>query len=109
MLPALESNDAPVSTGTPPLILVVDDDRANLESVERTFVKEGYRVQTADDGGRALEMVRAEAPQLLVTDLMMASMDGVSLLRAVKAVAPEVEVVLMTAYGTVEGAVAAMR
>jgi len=109
MLPALESSDARQQTGTPPLILVVDDDRANLESVERTFVKEGYRVQTADDGAQALEMVRAETPQLLVTDLMMASMDGVSLLRAVKALAPEVEVVLMTAYGTVEGAVAAMR
>ena len=54
-------------------------------------------------------MVRRDRPDVVVTDLMMPGMGGGELLRAVKAIAPEVEVVLMTAFGTVEGAVAAMK
>ncbi len=100
-----ESNAAAAA----PAVLVVDDDRSNLESVERIFAKEGYRVRTAADGSTALELVRAEPPQVVVTDLAMPGLDGAALLKAIKAIAPQVEVVLMTAYGTVEGAVAAMR
>ncbi len=92
-----------------PSILVVDDDRSNLDSIERVFAREGYRVRTAADGLAALELIRAERPDVLVSDLMMPGLDGASLLRTVKAMAPEVEVVLMTAYGTVETAVAAMK
>ncbi len=92
-----------------PLVLVVDDDHSNLESVGRIFEKEGCRVATAAGGEAALARVRAEAPQVVITDLAMPGMDGVALLKAVKAIAPHVEVVLMTAYGTVEGAVAAMK
>ena len=92
-----------------PSILVVDDDRSNLESIERVFAREGYRVRTAPDGLAALDLIRAERPDVLVSDLMMPGLDGASLLRTVKAMAPEVEVVLMTAYGTVETAVAAMK
>ena len=92
-----------------PSILVVDDDRSNLESVERIFAKEGFAVRTAGDGQAALELVRAARPDVIVSDLMMPGLDGAALLRTVKAMAPEVEVVLMTAYGTVEAAVAAMK
>jgi two-component system response regulator HydG len=90
-------------------VLVVDDDRSNLESVERIFAKEGYRVRTASDGAAALEIIRSDPPSVVVTDLAMPGLDGVALLKAIKTVAPQVEVVLMTAYGTVEGAVAAMK
>ncbi len=100
-------SDAESRDGSP--VLVVDDDRSNLESVERIFAKEGFRVRTASDGAQALEAVRREPPAVVVTDLAMPGMDGVSLLRAVKALSPETEVVLMTAYGTVEGAVEAMK
>ncbi len=92
-----------------PLVLIVDDERSNLDSLERTFAKEGWRVLTAESGARALEQLRRERVAVMVTDLMMPGMGGDELLRAARAVSPETEVVLMTAYGTVETAVAAMK
>ncbi|HET9555320.1 MAG TPA: sigma-54 dependent transcriptional regulator, partial [Anaeromyxobacteraceae bacterium] len=93
----------------PPLVLIVDDERPNLESLEKIFAREGWRVALAASGAEALEALRRERPAVVVTDLMMPGMGGDSLLRAVKAIAPETEVVLMTAHGTVESAVAAMK
>ncbi|BDG08977.1 sigma-54-dependent transcriptional regulator [Anaeromyxobacter paludicola] len=93
----------------PPLILIVDDERSNLESLQRIFEREGWRVLTASSGPEALDALRRERPSVVVTDLMMPGMSGESLLRAARTVAPESEVVLMTAYGTVEAAVSAMK
>ena len=90
-------------------ILVVDDEQANLDSLERIFAREGYRVLLAPGGERAVELLRSEPVDVVLTDLMMPGISGQELLRAVRAVAPEVEVVLMTAYGTVEAAVLAMK
>jgi two-component system response regulator HydG len=92
-----------------PAILVVDDDPSNLESLERIFAKEGWRALLAKDGQSALDYVRRERVGVVVTDLSMPGMSGTDLLRGVKAISPETEVVLMTAYGTVEVAVAAMK
>jgi two-component system response regulator HydG len=91
------------------VILIVDDERSNLESLERTFAREGWPVRTAASGAEALDVLRRERVAVLVTDLMMPGMDGEELLRAARAVSPETEVVLMTAYGTVEAAVSAMK
>jgi two-component system response regulator HydG len=90
-------------------VLVVDDERSNVESLEKIFVREGMRVLTAVDARRALEVVRSHRVHVVLTDLMMPGTTGLELLRAVRQVAPEVEVVLMTAYGSVEVAVTAMR
>ncbi len=92
-----------------PLVLIVDDERSNLESLGKIFEREGWRVALASSGPEALEALRRERVAAVVTDLMMPGMSGDELLRAVKAVSPETEVVLMTAYGTVETAVAAMK
>ena len=92
-----------------PALLVVDDEPANLDSLERIFSREGYRVLLAATGAAALDTLRREPVDVVLTDLMMPGISGQELLRAVRAVAPEVEVVLMTAYGTVEAAVAAMK
>ncbi len=92
-----------------PLILVADDERSNVDSLSRIFTKEGWRVATADSGAQALDVLRREHVAVLVTDLMMPGMSGEALLRAARAVSPETEVVLVTAYGTVEGAVSAMK
>ena len=92
-----------------PLVLIVDDERPNLESLGKIFEREGWRVAQATSGAEALELARREHPSVVVTDLMMPGMSGESLLRALKAVSPEIEVVLMTAFGTVETAVAAMK
>ena len=96
-------------TGSQPSLLIVDDERANLDSLERIFSREGYRTHLAGDGQAALDLLRREPVDVVLTDLMMPGLSGAELLRAVRAVAPEVEVVLMTAFGTVEAAVAAMK
>ena len=93
----------------PATLLVVDDEQANLDSLERVFSREGYRVLLAAKGETALLLLRNEPVDVVLTDLMMPGMSGQELLRAVKAVAPEAETVLMTAYGTVEAAVSAMK
>jgi two-component system response regulator HydG len=90
-------------------VLVVDDDQANLESVARIVEKEGLATITASNGAQALESLRRPEVAVIITDLMMPGMDGQELLRAARAMRPDVEVVLMTAYGTVETAVSAMR
>jgi len=92
-----------------PLVLIVDDERSNLESLARIFEREECAVALAESGTAALEIVRRDRPAVVVTDLMMPGMSGEELLRAVKALAPEIEVVVMTAHGTVETAVAAMK
>ncbi len=90
-------------------LLVVDDEASNLESLERIFSREGYRVLTASSGRRALELARAHRVHVVLTDLMMPGMTGMELMKALETVAPDASVVLMTAYGTIETAVEAMR
>ncbi|HMR77423.1 MAG TPA: sigma-54 dependent transcriptional regulator, partial [Polyangiaceae bacterium] len=115
--PCDNSSDAPkpreVTPVPPPAdavtVLVVDDEPSNVESLRKIFEREGMRVLTADGPKNALEQVRTHRIQVLLTDLMMPGINGVELLRATKEVAPDTEVVLMTAYGTVETAVQAMR
>ena len=92
-----------------PTLLVVDDEPSNLESLERIFAREGLAVVTAPDGREGLEVLRKRRVDVLLTDLMMPNVTGVDLLKAARQVSPETEVVLMTAYGTVETAVEAMR
>ena len=90
-------------------VLVVDDERSNVESLEKIFLKENMRVLVANDAKHALDQVRNHRVQVVLTDLMMPGTTGLELLRAIKQVQPDVEVVLMTAYGSVEAAVSAMR
>ncbi len=90
-------------------VMVVDDDRANLDSVCRIFQKEGVTTVAASGGQEALELLRRPEIGVVVTDLMMPGVDGQALLKAARAMRPDVEVVLMTAYATVETAVNAMR
>ena len=103
----------PATNGPPPgdgaTILVVDDERSNVESLEKIFQRENMRVLTAFDAKEGLEVLRQHKVHVVLTDLMMPGTTGLELLRAVKQVSPEVEVVLMTAYGSVEAAVSAMR
>ncbi|HEX9622295.1 MAG TPA: response regulator, partial [Polyangiaceae bacterium] len=108
-------DSAPRATGEPRAteqdltVLVVDDEPSNLESLERIFQREGMRVLTADSAKQALALARKHRVEVVLTDLMMPGTNGVELLRALHEVSPDVEVVMMTAYGTVETAVQAMR
>ena len=92
-----------------PTLLVVDDDPSNLDSLRIVFEREGYQVLCARGGHEALEHVRGGEVDVVLTDLMMPGMSGLELLKGIKTLDPLVEVVLMTAYGTVERAVEAMR
>ncbi len=92
-----------------PVILIVDDEPNNLMSLQKIFTKEGMRVFTADGAKRALTCLRQQRVHVVLTDLMMPGPSGVDLLKAVKEVSPTTQVLLMTAYGTVETAVTAMR
>ncbi|HSK02728.1 MAG TPA: sigma-54 dependent transcriptional regulator [Kofleriaceae bacterium] len=101
-----ELNRAPADAG---IILVVDDEPAIVESLTKIFRREGITVLSATDGNAGLDLLRKHRVHVLLTDLMMPQTTGMDLLRASKTIAPETEVVLMTAYGTVETAVDAMK
>ncbi len=90
-------------------ILVVDDDASNRVTLERILGREGYDVSHSANGRDAMEQFRATAADMVVTDLKMPGMSGIELLKALRAVDPDIEVVVMTAYGTVETAVEAMK
>jgi len=92
-----------------PHILIVDDE-ANVRKVLGTLLEQsGYATTRADSGEAALDLVRASDPDLVVTDLKMPGMDGLELLRRLRDDFPEIPVVLLTAHGTVENAVEAMK
>jgi two-component system response regulator HydG len=90
-------------------LLVADDDPAVRQSLERTLAREGYTVVLAPDGHAALERVRLGGIDLVLADLKMPGLNGLELLREVKAVSPDLDVVLLSAFGTVEEAVKAMK
>jgi two-component system response regulator HydG len=98
--------DIPADAG---IVLVVDDEPAIVESLSKIFRREGLNVLSATDGSAGLDILRKHRVGVLLTDLMMPNTSGMDLLRAAKTIAPEAEVVLMTAYGTVETAVDAMK
>ncbi len=90
-------------------LLLVDDESAHLESLQRIFRREGYHILTAADGKTALDLLRQHHVHVMLTDLVMPGMDGSELLRASRTVSPETEVVIMTAFGTIEAAVESMK
>ncbi|OGL14171.1 MAG: Fis family transcriptional regulator [Candidatus Rokubacteria bacterium RIFCSPLOWO2_12_FULL_71_22] len=93
----------------PATLLVADDDPGLRESLERTLTREGFHVVLASDGNAALERLRGGGIDLVLTDLKMPGLTGIEVLRAAKAIAPDVDVILLTAFGTVEEAVRAMK
>ena len=90
-------------------VLVVDDDREMVGMLEETLGEAGYRVQTADSGANALKVVSREWPDLVISDLRMSGMTGHQLQTALKRVAPDLPIVIITAFGSIQTAVEAMR
>ncbi len=90
-------------------IAIVDDEPANLESIERILKSDGATVSTFLDPESALVYLRTSAVDLIITDLRMNNWSGMDLLEAVKLLDPSIEIIMMTAYGTVEVAVEAMK
>jgi two-component system response regulator HydG len=99
----------PMADAATPTLLVADDDPAVRQSLERALTREGYAVEMAPDGQAALERLKAGGIDLVLSDLRMPGLTGLELLREVKAVAPDVDLIMLTAFGTVEEAVRAMK
>jgi DNA-binding NtrC family response regulator len=90
-------------------ILIADDEANARTALAELLRDEGYLVETAADGFKALPKLEDFGPDLLLTDLKMPGMDGLDLMRKAREVDPEMVAVVMTAYGAVDTAVAAMR
>ncbi|MFP4477446.1 MAG: sigma-54-dependent transcriptional regulator [Desulfatibacillaceae bacterium] len=90
-------------------ILVVEDDSMALANLEHILTREGYRVTAVDSGERALVLLEEREFDLVLTDLKMRHVDGLRVLARAKEEQPLTEVVMITAYATVDTAVEAMR
>lgn len=90
-------------------ILIVEDDMALREALEDTLDMAGYEVQVASDGREALEVLDTITVSMVVSDVQMSRMDGHALLKNIKNRWPDLPVLLMTAYGTIQKAVDSMR
>jgi two-component system NtrC family response regulator len=90
-------------------ILVIDDDESLRRVLEYNLAQEGYAVLTASSGEQGLDLLRKEGADLVVTDVRMPGMDGLQVLEGVRKVDPNVQVIILTAFGTIEMAVEAMK
>ena len=106
---ALRQGDSFTGSEALATILVADDEPGMRESVARALRREGFHVISAEDGAAALATLRKSAVDLLIADLRMPGLDGLELLRAVRLLAPETEVIVLSGHGTVEEAVEAMK
>jgi len=89
--------------------LVVEDDQRMRELLKELLEREGYSVETAPDGGSAFELLQGKAFDIVITDLKMPDVDGTAVLEKAKELHPDALVIVITAYGTVESAVEAMK
>jgi two-component system, NtrC family, response regulator PilR len=85
-------------------ILIVDDEQSYRQLLTLVFNDDGYRIRTAVNGRDALEALKKEPADLIISDVRMPDMDGIEMLRAVRETLPDVGVVLMTAFASVETA-----
>jgi ATP-dependent Lon protease len=90
-------------------VLVVDDEEIARTNLEYILHKEGHQVSTAANGLEALEQVKAQEFDVVLTDLKMEKMDGLQLLESVKQIAPHTEIIMVTGYATVSTAVDALK
>ncbi len=90
-------------------ILIVDDDPFNLDLLEQELTDKGYVIERANSGEEALKKVESFQPELILLDYMMPGMNGVEVLKEIRKTGNDVPVVMITAYGTIERAVQAIK
>jgi len=90
-------------------VLIVDDEAIIRESLRDWLSDVGYQVLTAENGHQALGIIEKEKPGIVIADLVMPGMDGIELLKRAKEISPGIEVIIITAYGSIPTAISAMR
>ena len=92
-----------------PAILLVDDEEAIVRSLSGSLEDEGYALVTAQDGARAIDIIKTQPIDIIFLDIWLPGMDGLETLKAIKEYDPSLEVVIMTGHGTVNTAVQAVK
>jgi len=95
-------------TAASPLLLIVDDDQVARELLAETLGREGYRVRVAGGGEEALALAGAEPFDMALVDLRMPDLDGLAVLKQLAMIQPDLPVVILTAFATIETAIAAV-
>jgi len=90
-------------------IMVIDDEPLMRVTIRDALIAEGYKVVTAETGRKGLDLFRNNQTDILITDLKLPDMDGIQILKEVKTRNPEAQVIVITAYGSVDSAVTAMK
>ena len=90
-------------------VLVVDDEAIIRESLRDWLSDVGHQVLIAENGHQALEIIEKEKPSIAIVDLVMPGMDGIELLKRAKEISPSIEVIIITAYGSIPTAITAMK
>jgi DNA-binding NtrC family response regulator len=90
-------------------IMVIDDEPLMRVTIRDALTAEGYKVVTAETGRKGLDLFRNNQTDILITDLKLPDMDGIQILKEVKTRNPEAQVIVITAYGSVDSAVTAMK
>ena len=90
-------------------ILLVDDEEEFVNTLAERLTIRGYRVRTAHDGESALEMVNADPPHVVLLDVLMPGMGGLDVLRMIKSMHPETQVILLTGHGSTRGGIDGMK
>jgi two-component system NtrC family sensor kinase len=86
-------------------LLLIDDEEPIRRALGRTLKSDGYEVLTAEDGKTGVELFMQEKPPIILTDIKMPGMDGIEVLKRIKEINPETEVIVITAYGEMEAAI----
>src|SRR4030081_188070 len=102
-------NNLKAANSPSPKVVLVDDDRDLLQLVGMRLTAAGYAVTAVQSGEAALSALSVSRPQVVVTDLRMAGMDGMALFDAIHRDSPSLPVVILTAHGTIPEAVMATR
>src|SRR5437762_6956835 len=101
---------APEATAAlPARVLIVDDERSMRELLSIVLRRDGYEVLTAEDGAAAVELLKKQRFDILITDIRMPQLNGVDLLREAKRIAPDLVSIVMTAFASPDTAVEALR